>query len=108
MQVKVPPTLRFVMDGQMPHYLLAKDLILQIIGEITVAGAGVVIAAIQASSAAEPVGVTQRVHAALHPSSLKFRMTSALLHQVCQRHRGARACWQLHCSMQGQPSAGSC
>eukprot|EP00891_Asterochloris_glomerata_P000487 jgi/Astpho2/487/Aster-03528 len=36
--VKVPPTLRFVMDGQMPNYLLAKDLILQIIGEITVAG----------------------------------------------------------------------
>ncbi|XWS08719.1 hypothetical protein CRYUN_Cryun40dG0025200 [Craigia yunnanensis] len=34
----VPPTLRFVMDGEMPHYLLAKDLILQIIGEISVAG----------------------------------------------------------------------
>ncbi|KAK3187695.1 hypothetical protein Dsin_027256 [Dipteronia sinensis] len=26
---KVPPTLRFVMDGEMPDYLLAKDLILQ-------------------------------------------------------------------------------
>ncbi|KAI9126165.1 hypothetical protein K1719_002586 [Acacia pycnantha] len=26
---KVPPTLRFVLDGEMPHYLLAKDLILQ-------------------------------------------------------------------------------
>jgi 3-isopropylmalate/(R)-2-methylmalate dehydratase large subunit len=37
--LKVPPTLRFVMDGEMPDYLLAKDLILQIIGEITVAGA---------------------------------------------------------------------
>ncbi|KAL2923024.1 3-isopropylmalate dehydratase large subunit chloroplastic, partial [Bienertia sinuspersici] len=37
--LKVPPTLRFVMDGQMPNYLLAKDLILQIIGEISVAGA---------------------------------------------------------------------
>ncbi|KAA3455686.1 3-isopropylmalate dehydratase large subunit [Gossypium australe] len=37
--LKVPPTLRFVMDGEMPHYLLAKDLILQIIGEISVAGA---------------------------------------------------------------------
>lgn len=37
--IKVPPTMRFVMDGQMPEYLLAKDLILQIIGEITVAGA---------------------------------------------------------------------
>ncbi|TYI12248.1 hypothetical protein ES332_A09G264600v1 [Gossypium tomentosum] len=37
--LKVPPTLRFVMDGEMPPYLLAKDLILQIIGEISVAGA---------------------------------------------------------------------
>lgn len=37
--LKVPPTLRFVMDGEMPSYLLAKDLILQIIGEISVAGA---------------------------------------------------------------------
>ncbi|CAI9776037.1 unnamed protein product [Fraxinus pennsylvanica] len=37
--LKVPPTLRFVMDGEMPEYLLAKDLILQIIGEISVAGA---------------------------------------------------------------------
>ncbi|KAK6914160.1 Aconitase/3-isopropylmalate dehydratase large subunit, alpha/beta/alpha domain [Dillenia turbinata] len=36
--LKVPPTLRFVMDGEMPDYLLAKDLILQIIGEITVSG----------------------------------------------------------------------
>jgi hypothetical protein len=26
----VPPTLRFVMDGEMPDYLLAKDLILQV------------------------------------------------------------------------------
>ncbi|XP_028769555.1 3-isopropylmalate dehydratase large subunit, chloroplastic [Neltuma alba] len=37
--LKVPPTLRFVLDGEMPPYLLAKDLILQIIGEITMAGA---------------------------------------------------------------------
>ncbi|KAH9325295.1 hypothetical protein KI387_005473, partial [Taxus chinensis] len=37
-QAKVPPTLRFIMDGEMPHYLLSKDLILQIIGEITVSG----------------------------------------------------------------------
>ncbi|KAK9093438.1 hypothetical protein Syun_028349 [Stephania yunnanensis] len=37
--LKVPPTLRFVLDGVMPDYLLAKDLILQIIGEISVAGA---------------------------------------------------------------------
>nr|KJB34573.1 hypothetical protein B456_006G073300 [Gossypium raimondii] len=37
--LKVPQTLRFVMNGEMPDYLLAKDLILQIIGEISVAGA---------------------------------------------------------------------
>lgn len=37
--IKVPPTQRFIMDGQMPEYLQAKDLILNIIGEITVAGA---------------------------------------------------------------------
>lgn len=36
--VKVPPTMRFRMDGEMPSYLLAKDLILHIIGEISVAG----------------------------------------------------------------------
>lgn len=37
--LKVPPTIRFVLDGEMPPYLLAKDLILQIIGEISVSGA---------------------------------------------------------------------
>ncbi|KAJ8626955.1 hypothetical protein MRB53_020262 [Persea americana] len=37
--LKVPPTLRFVLDGEMPNFLLAKDLILQIIGEISVSGA---------------------------------------------------------------------
>jgi 3-isopropylmalate/(R)-2-methylmalate dehydratase large subunit len=26
----VPPTIRFVLDGEMPSYLLAKDLILQV------------------------------------------------------------------------------
>lgn len=36
--IKVPPTLRFVLEGEMPPYLMAKDLILQIIGEITVDG----------------------------------------------------------------------
>ncbi|DBA99079.1 TPA: 3-isopropylmalate dehydratase large subunit, chloroplastic [Trebouxia sp. C0004] len=36
--IKVPPSIRFILDGEMPPYLLAKDLILQIIGEITVAG----------------------------------------------------------------------
>ncbi|KAL5195660.1 3-isopropylmalate dehydratase large subunit, chloroplastic [Glycine soja] len=35
----VPPTLRFVLDGEKPSYLLAKDLILNIIGEISVSGA---------------------------------------------------------------------
>ncbi|KAI5438844.1 hypothetical protein KIW84_024533 [Lathyrus oleraceus] len=37
--LKMPPTLRFVLDGRMPSYLLEKDLILQIIGELLVAGA---------------------------------------------------------------------
>jgi len=37
--IKVPATMRFVLDGEMPSYLLAKDLILQIIGDISVAGA---------------------------------------------------------------------
>ncbi|KAH7316357.1 hypothetical protein KP509_21G089800 [Ceratopteris richardii] len=37
--IKVPPTMRFVLDGEMPSFLHAKDLILHIIGEITVAGA---------------------------------------------------------------------
>lgn len=36
--IKVPQTIRFVLDGQMPSYLMAKDLILHIIGEIGVAG----------------------------------------------------------------------
>jgi len=37
--VKVPPTMRFVLDGAMPTYLSAKDLILHIIGDIGVDGA---------------------------------------------------------------------
>jgi 3-isopropylmalate/(R)-2-methylmalate dehydratase large subunit len=37
--VKVPPTIRFVLDGDMPAYLSAKDLILHIIGDIGVDGA---------------------------------------------------------------------
>ncbi|MCL1920043.1 MAG: 3-isopropylmalate dehydratase large subunit [Kiritimatiellaeota bacterium] len=37
--VKVPPTIRFVLDGEMPPYLSAKDLILHIIGDIGVDGA---------------------------------------------------------------------
>ncbi len=36
--IKVPPTMRFALNGEMPDYLLAKDLILHIIGEITVSG----------------------------------------------------------------------
>jgi len=36
--VKVLSTLRFVLEGKMPPYLTAKDLILQVIGEIGVAG----------------------------------------------------------------------
>ncbi len=37
--LKVPATMRFVLNGEMPDYLLAKDLILQIIGDISVSGA---------------------------------------------------------------------
>ncbi|MBD1896543.1 3-isopropylmalate dehydratase large subunit [Coleofasciculus sp. FACHB-129] len=37
--IKVPATMRFVFEREMPNYLLAKDLILQIIGDIGVAGA---------------------------------------------------------------------
>lgn len=37
--VKVPQTMRFEMNGDMPDYLLAKDLILNIIGDIGVGGA---------------------------------------------------------------------
>jgi 3-isopropylmalate/(R)-2-methylmalate dehydratase large subunit len=37
--IKVPPTIRFVLDGKMPSYLSAKDLILHIIGDISVDGA---------------------------------------------------------------------
>jgi 3-isopropylmalate/(R)-2-methylmalate dehydratase large subunit len=37
--IKVPPTLRFAMEGELPDYLSAKDLILHIIGDIGVDGA---------------------------------------------------------------------
>ncbi len=37
--VKVPQTMRFVFNGKMPDYLMAKDLILRIIGDIGVDGA---------------------------------------------------------------------
>ncbi len=37
--LKVPASMRFSFDGEMPPYLLAKDLILQVIGDIGVAGA---------------------------------------------------------------------
>eukprot|EP00741_Cyanophora_paradoxa_P018825 tig00021098_g18173.t1 len=37
--LKVPQTMKFVLDGEMPPHLLAKDLILHIIGDISVAGA---------------------------------------------------------------------
>ena len=36
---KVPPTMRFVVEGTLPRYLMAKDLILNIIGDIGVDGA---------------------------------------------------------------------
>jgi 3-isopropylmalate/(R)-2-methylmalate dehydratase large subunit len=37
--LKVPPTMRFVFHGTMPPYLMAKDLILHVIGDIGVDGA---------------------------------------------------------------------
>jgi 3-isopropylmalate/(R)-2-methylmalate dehydratase large subunit len=37
--LKVPPTMRFNFDGEIPPYLTAKDLILAVIGEIGVDGA---------------------------------------------------------------------
>jgi 3-isopropylmalate/(R)-2-methylmalate dehydratase large subunit len=37
--LKVPPTMRFVFRGQLPPYLMAKDLILAVIGDIGVDGA---------------------------------------------------------------------
>lgn len=37
--LKVPPTMRFVFHGNLPPYLMAKDLILAIIGDISVDGA---------------------------------------------------------------------
>jgi 3-isopropylmalate/(R)-2-methylmalate dehydratase large subunit len=37
--VKVPPTMRFVFEGEFPSYVLAKDVILQLIGDIGVDGA---------------------------------------------------------------------
>jgi 3-isopropylmalate/(R)-2-methylmalate dehydratase large subunit len=37
--VKVPPSMKFVFEGPLPHYLMAKDLILWIIGDIGVDGA---------------------------------------------------------------------
>jgi len=36
--VKVPPTMKFVFEGPLPPYLMAKDLILNIIGDIGVDG----------------------------------------------------------------------
>ena len=37
--LKAPASMKFVFDGEMPPYLLAKDLILQVIGDIGVSGA---------------------------------------------------------------------
>ena len=37
--VKVPPTMKFVFEGELPPYLMAKDLILWVIGDIGVDGA---------------------------------------------------------------------
>jgi 3-isopropylmalate/(R)-2-methylmalate dehydratase large subunit len=37
--LKVPPTMRFVFDGEFPPYVLAKDVVLHVIGDIGVDGA---------------------------------------------------------------------
>jgi 3-isopropylmalate/(R)-2-methylmalate dehydratase large subunit len=37
--VKVPATMRFVFEGELPSYLMAKDLILHVIGDVGVDGA---------------------------------------------------------------------
>ena len=37
--VRVPETMRFVIDGELPPYIMAKDIILRIIGDIGVDGA---------------------------------------------------------------------
>ena len=37
--LKVPPTMRFVFEGELPPYLMGKDMILHIIGDIGAAGA---------------------------------------------------------------------
>jgi 3-isopropylmalate/(R)-2-methylmalate dehydratase large subunit len=37
--LKVPPTMRFIFEGTLPPYLMAKDLILHVIGDIGVDGA---------------------------------------------------------------------
>jgi len=37
--LKVPPTMRFIFEGQLPPYVMGKDLILHAIGDVTTAGA---------------------------------------------------------------------
>lgn len=37
--IKVPPTMRFVLNGAKPDYIMAKDIILRIIGDLGVEGA---------------------------------------------------------------------
>ncbi len=37
--VKVPPTMKFIIEGKLPEYIMAKDVILKIIGDIGVDGA---------------------------------------------------------------------
>jgi len=37
--IKIPPTMRFILNGQKPDYIMGKDIILRIIGDLGVEGA---------------------------------------------------------------------
>lgn len=58
--LKVPPTLKFVINGRIPPYVMAKDIILHIIGEIGVDG-GTYCALELAGEAIESLNVDERM-----------------------------------------------
>ena len=91
--IKVPPSIRFVLEGEMPPYLLAKDLILQIIGEITVAGT---------TSERPHELVHQIVRIVTLASHVSY--TSKYPQAVCARYSWSltgRACTVYYCSESG-------